>query len=123
MKFVQAAVDAGSLLANPGDAAEFLHDPAHEHGQSGARLKSLRFLLGHFRGEGRCAATGYTFQKEVIGTMEAGGQFIALRMAASYPLADGRQDTHRALVIVGSKPGSQRISGARVHRRWPHSPI
>ena len=53
--------------------------------------------------------TGYTFQKEIIGTFEAGGRFIALRMDASYPLPDGRKDVHKALVIVGSEPSSGTI--------------
>ena len=53
--------------------------------------------------------TSYTFQKEVIGTFEAGGRFIALRMDASYPLPDGRKDVHKALVIVGSEPSSGTI--------------
>jgi hypothetical protein len=41
---------------------------------------------------------------------EAGGRFIALRMDASYPLADGRKDVHKALVIVGSEPSSGSIT-------------
>ena len=58
----------------------------------------------------------YAFQKEVIGSFEAGGRFIALRMDASYPLADGRKDVHKAFVIVGSEPHrpNQR---PRLHRR------
>jgi len=52
----------------------------------------------------------YAFQKEVIGTFEAGGRFIALRMDASYPLADGRKDVHKALVIVGSEAASGSIT-------------
>ena len=67
-------------------------------------MKPLEFLLGHFRGEGRYAMVEYAFQKEVIGSFEAGGRFIALRMDASYPLADGRKDVHKAFVIVGSEP-------------------
>ena len=109
--FVRTAVQADSLMVSPGAAEEFLHDPVHEHSKPDAHLKPLRFLLGHFRGEGRCATSGYTFQKEVIGTFEAGGRFIALRMAASYPLADGGKDTHRALVIVGPKSSSGSITG------------
>ena len=108
--FVTAAVRAGSLLIDPGDAEEYLHDPVHDHGKSSAHLKPLRFLLGHFRGEGRYAMTEYAFHKEVIGSFEAGGRFIALRMDASYPLADGRKDVHKALVIVGSEPSSGNIT-------------
>ncbi|HVY71642.1 MAG TPA: hypothetical protein VHH73_17050 [Verrucomicrobiae bacterium] len=111
LNFADAAVRSDSLLISPGEAGGFLHDPVHEHDQPDPRLKTLRFLLGHFQGEGCHAASGYTFQKEVIGAFEAGGRFIALRMAASYPLADGRQDTHRALVIVGPARSTGGIIG------------
>lgn len=104
LEFAKAAAQAGSLLIDAGDAEEFRHDPVHDHGKPSAHLKPLRFLLGHFRGEGRYAMTEYAFQKELIGSFEAGGRFIALRMDASYPLADGRKDVHKALVIVGSDP-------------------
>jgi hypothetical protein len=110
LEFVKAAVRAGSLLIDAGAAEEFRHDPVHDHGKPSAQLKALRFLLGHFRGEGRFAMTEYAFHKEVIGTFEAGGRFIALRMDASYPLADGRNDVHKALVIVGSEPASGNIT-------------
>jgi hypothetical protein len=108
--FVRAAAKAGSLLVDAGAAADFRHDPVHDHGNPSAHLKPLRFLLGHFRGEGRYAMTEYAFHKEVIGSFEAGGRFIALRMDASYPLADGRKDVHKALVIVGSEPSSGNIT-------------
>jgi hypothetical protein len=110
LDYVKAAVGAGSLLVDPGPAAEFLYDPVHDDGKPTAHLKPLRFLLGHFRGEGRYAMTEYAFQKEVIGSFEAGGRFIALRMDASYPLADGRKDVHKALVIVGSESSSGNIT-------------
>jgi hypothetical protein len=112
LAFVKAAVRAGSLLIDAGAAEEFRHDPVHvhDHGKPSAQLKPLRFLLGHFRGEGRFVMSEYAFRKEVIGTFEAGGRFIALRMDASYPLADGRNDVHKALVIVGSEPSSGNIT-------------
>lgn len=110
LEFVKAAAQAGSLLIDAGDAEELRHDPVHDHGKPSAHLKPLRFLLGHFRGEGRYAMTEYAFQKEMIGSFEAGGRFIALRMGASYPLADGRKDVHKALVIVGSEPSSGNIT-------------
>jgi len=110
LDFVKAAVQAGSLLIDAGAAEDLRHDPVHDHGKPSAHLKPLRFLLGHFRGEGRYAMTEYAFQKEVIGSFEAGGRFIALRMDASYPLADGRKDVHKALVIVGSEPSSGNIT-------------
>ena len=101
-----------SLLVNPGEAQAFLHDPVHERAKPDTHLKRLRFLLGHFHGEGCYATGGYRFEKEVVGGLEAGGRFIALRMAASYPLADGRKDIHRALVIVGGKTLCQQESPA-----------
>ncbi len=111
LAFVRSAVEADSLLVGSGKVQALFHDPVHHEMKPNAHLKPLQFLIGHFRGEGRCAPNGYAFQKEVVGTSEAGGRFIALRMAASYPLADGRKDTHRALVIVGPKPGSGGIVG------------
>jgi hypothetical protein len=51
--------------------------------------------------------TPYTFHKEVIGTPEAGGRFIGLRMGVSYPLLDGRTDVHQAFVIVGAEASSR----------------
>ena len=110
LDFVRAALKAGSLLIDAGAAEDFRHDPAHDHGKPSTHLKPLRFLVGHFRGEGRYAMTEYIFQKEVIGSFEAGGRFIALRMDACYPLADGRKDVHKALVIVGSEPASGNIT-------------
>jgi hypothetical protein len=107
--FIKGAIKAGSLLIDHGIAEDFRHDPVHDYGKPGAHLKPLRFLLGHFRGEGRYAMTAYAFHKEVIGSVEAGGRFIALRMDASYPLADGRKDVHKALVIVGSEPTTGNI--------------
>lgn len=111
LSFAKSAVQADSLLVNPGNAAAYLHDPFHAHPKPDAHSKALQFLLGRFRGEGHCGSGGYTFQKEVVGTFEAGGRFMALRMAATYPSTDGRKDTHRALVIVGSKPSSGNIAG------------
>ena len=80
-----------------------VHDPEERQ----QLLQPLRFLIGHFRGEGRYANRAGTFHKEVIGTWEAGGRFVGLRMSLTYPLQDGRQDNHEALVIVGtaSTPG------------------
>lgn len=104
LKFARAAVRANSLLVDTGAAEKFRFDPVHDHGKPSAHMTSLEFLLGHFRGEGRCAMADYAFHKEVIGSFEAGGRFIALRMDASYPLADGRKDVHKAFVMVGTEP-------------------
>jgi len=107
LDFAKSAVEAGTLLIDPAEAAPFLHDPAHDHGRVDAHLQPLRFLLGHFRGKGRVAKNEYTFDKEVAGTLEAGGRFIGLRMSATYPRANGIKDVHKALVIVGSPSSRQ----------------
>jgi hypothetical protein len=111
LNFADAAVRAGSLLVPPGGAEHLLHDPVHHHEATGAHLRPLTFLLGRFRGEGRYTASAYTFKKELVGSYEAGGRFIALRMDASYPTPDGQTDVHKALVIVGAEPSSGSITG------------
>ena len=110
LEFVQRAAHAGTLLVDAAGAERFRYDPVHDHAKPGAHLQPVQFLVGHFRGEGTYGMTPYKFQKEVIGTWEAGGRFIALRMDAAYPLADGGKDVHRALVIVGSAPSSGKIT-------------
>lgn len=72
-------------------------------------LQPLAFLLGHFYGEGHYVRRSGSFQKEVTGVWEAGGRFISLRMGVNYPLADGRNDCHQALVIIGADPKTQAI--------------
>lgn len=107
VQFAKVAVRANSLLVDTGAAEKFRFDPVHDHGKPSAHMKPLEFLLGHFRGEGKYAMTDYAFHKEVIGSFEAGGRFIGLRMDASYPLADGRKDVHKAFVIVGSETSGE----------------
>lgn len=109
LRFANKAAAAGTLLLDAQEAQQYRFDPVHDEPKQNVHLNHLLFLLGHFRGEGKYATTSYTFQKEVIGTFEAGGRFIALRMDASYPLPDGRKDVHKALVIVGSEPSSGTI--------------
>ena len=109
LKFANRAAAAGTLLLDAQEAQQYRFDPVHDGPKPNVHLNHLLFLLGHFRGEGKYAMTGYTFSKEVIGAFEAGGRFIALRMDASYPLSDGRKDVHKALVIVGSEPSSDTI--------------
>ena len=109
LRFANRAAAAGTLLLDAQEAQQYRFDPVHDGPKPNVHLNHLLFLLGHFRGEGKYAMTGYTFSKEVIGAFEAGGRFIALRMDASYPLPDGRKDVHKALVIVGSEPSSDTI--------------
>ena len=78
-------------MTSAGSAERFRFDPVHDHLKPSVHLMPLQFLLGHFRGRGKYAMTSYTFHKELIGTPEAGGRFIALRMGVSYPLAMAEQ--------------------------------
>jgi hypothetical protein len=110
-RFANDAARAGSLLVPSAGAEEFRYDPLHRHERPNTQLKAIRFLLGHFRGEGRFGCDGAFFEKELFGSYEAGGRFIGLRMAASYQLPEGGTDTHRALVIVGAGPGSGVLTG------------
>jgi hypothetical protein len=110
LNFVKAVRQSGTLLIDAGQADQFRFDPVHAPHKPGTHLKPLQFLLGHFRGEGKYAMVPYSFQKEVIGTMEAGGRFIALRMDVAYPLTDGQLDVHKALVIAGAELSSGKIA-------------
>lgn len=78
-------------------AADLVHDP-EERRQA---LQPLRFLLGHFHGEGRYVHRAGTFAKDMTGSWEAGERFLGLRMTVTYPLQDGRKDIHAALVLIG----------------------
>lgn len=109
LEFARQARDAGTLMMSAGGAEPFRFDPVHDHAKPSVHLTPLQFLLGHFRGEGKYTMTPYTFHKEVIGTPEAGGRFIALRMGVSYPLVDGRTDVHNALVMVGAQATPDRF--------------
>ena len=109
--FVKAAAKAGSFLVPSAGVDEFRYDPVHRDRNMARALRPVRFLLGHFRGEGRFARSSDIFQKELFGTSEASGRFVALRMEATYPLPEGGNDVHRALVIVGSEGRSGAITG------------
>jgi len=99
--YVRAAFAAGSMLVPERGAIEPLRiDPDHG-GAPAAQLRAVHFLSSRFRGAGRYADGSYSFTKELVGTYEAGGRVLALRMAAHYPTADHGLDVHRALVIVG----------------------
>src|SRR5262245_15109964 len=109
LSFASKAAAAGTLVLDAQDAEQYRFDPVHDQPKQNVHLNHLLFLLGHFRGEGEYAMTAYRFQKEVIGTFEAGGRFIALRMDASYPLSSGRKDVHKALAVIGSETSSDTI--------------
>jgi NADH:ubiquinone oxidoreductase subunit E len=107
--FAQRAATAGTLLIELGTADPFEFDPVHDHDKGSVPLRKLQFLLGHFQGEGREVTQPKTFQKELVGTWEAAGRCIALRMGVTYPLADGRKDTHNAFVAIGVNPTTEGI--------------
>ena len=73
-------------------------------------LKTTTVSLGSFSWRRKIRDDSILFSKEVIGTTEAGGRFIALRMDVVYPLTDGQQDVHKALVIAGAEPLSGKIA-------------
>jgi hypothetical protein len=110
LDYAGRAARARTLLVDPGHAAAFRFDPVHDHDRASAPLQRLAFLVGHFAGEGRYPGRGGRFHKEVVGSWEAGGRFIGLRMAVTYPLDDGRDDVHEALVLVGYDADSGRYS-------------
>jgi (2Fe-2S) ferredoxin len=111
-EFARAAAAERSLLAPERSNVEGFHfDPDHADDVATAPLRSVHFLVGRFRGEGRYADGTYSFRKEVVGAYEAGGRFVTLRMEARYPTTDGGTDVHRALVVVGATPESNRLAG------------
>jgi hypothetical protein len=101
LSYADRARLSGTLLVDSGSAEAFRFDPVHDHDRASVPLQRLAFLVGHFSGEGYYPDRGGTFHKEVLNSREAGGRFIGLRMAVTYPLEDGRNDVHEALVLVG----------------------
>lgn len=101
LDYAGRAASACTLLVDPDGAQSYVFDPVHQADAGSGRQRPLAFLIGHFAGEGRHADGSGGFHKEVIGSWEAGGRFIGLRMAVTYLLDDGRNDVHHALVLVG----------------------
>lgn len=101
LDYAGRAAGAGTLLVDPAEAQTYLFDPVHEGEGGSGRQQRLAFLIGHFAGDGRHADGTGGFHKEVIGSWEAGGRFVGLRMAVTYVLDDQRSDVHHALVLVG----------------------
>lgn len=107
--FAQRAAAAGTLLVEQGSAEAFAFDPVHDHEHGSVVLQPLRFLLGRFQGEGEETTRPMSFQKEMVGSLEAGGRCLALRMGVTYPLANGQKDTHNAFVTIGVNPDTEAI--------------
>jgi hypothetical protein len=104
LQFVEQATSMGSLLGDPGKSAPYFYDPVHDPEKQDVQLLKFDYLIGHFRGEGKYLDQDLGFKKEVIGSWEVGGRFISLRMSATYFLADGGTDIHKAMVILGFNP-------------------
>jgi hypothetical protein len=101
LSFAQRAARAKTLLVDAGTAQPFRYDPIHEPAKPSAALESVRFLLGHFEGTVELPLEQRSIQKEVIGSWEAGGRFLSLRMAATYRRTDGSWDRHQVFIILG----------------------
>ena len=112
--FAQRAARAKTLLVDAGTAQPFRYDPIHEPGKPSAALESVRFLLGHFEGTVELPLEQRSIQKEVVGSWEAGGRFLSLRMAATYRRTNGEWDRHQAFIILG--PDEE--TGALVSRAY-----
>lgn len=100
-EYAARAAGARTLLVDTAGAQAYLFDPVHQAESGSGRQQPLAFLIGHYTGEGRHADGSGGFHKEVIGSWEAGGRFVGLRMAVTYRLDNGRYDVHNALVLVG----------------------
>jgi len=99
--FVQRAAQAKTLLVDAGTAQPFRFDPVHQPEKPSAALESVRFLLGHFEGGVELPLEQRSIHKEVVGSWEAGGRFLSLRMAATYRQTNGSWDRHQAFIILG----------------------
>ena len=84
-------------LLDPLPSDKFAHPPKPPP----PLLRKLEFLVGRFHGDGSYAKGGRPFHKQMVGTWEAGGQFLSLRMRVVYPLKDGLLDVHEACVMLG----------------------
>lgn len=73
-------------------------------------LGQLAFLVGRFRGEGVLPDGRVRVEKESVGSWEAGGHFLALRLVASYWVGERLADRHEAMVLVGIEPESLALS-------------
>ena len=105
--YAKAAHALGSFVVPDSNVDALRFDLEHGSFEPAARLGHIQFLSGRFRGEGEYADGAYKFVKEMVGSYEAGGRCMTLRMEARYPTSDGRHDLHRAIVVVGLAPESK----------------
>jgi hypothetical protein len=109
--FAKRAAAEGTLLISPGEAQPFRFDPVHDHEHTSGPMQALSFLLGHYSGEGVFADGSEGFQKESVGDWQVSGRFLGLRLGVTYPLPDGRKDTHTAFVMLGVNPDTGHLEG------------
>jgi hypothetical protein len=114
LSFAQRAAQAKTLLVDAGTAQPFRFDPIHEPEKPSTALEYVRFLLGHFEGTVELPQEQRSIQKEVVGSWEAGGRFLSLRMAATYRKTNGSWDRHQAFIVLG--PDEE--TGALVSRAY-----
>ena len=114
LSFAQRAAQAKTLLIDAGTAQPFRFDPIHEPEKPSAALEYVRFLLGHFEGTVELPQEQRSIRKEVVGSWEAGGRFLSLRMAATYRKTNGSWDRHQAFIVLG--PDEE--TGALVSRAY-----
>ena len=109
VRFADRAAEARTLLISPGEEQIYRFDPTHESPAMNLPLRRLEFLLGDF--EGSCIYEGgdQTFHKEAIGSWEVGGRYIGIRMAVTYPIPDGRKDTHTAFAMIGTNRSTRQL--------------
>ena len=110
--YAKRAAAAKTLLVPPGDEQAHRFDPTHDCAARNLPLRRLEFLVGTFEGEGVLESGQETFHKECVGNWEVGGRYIAIRMAVTYPLPDGRKDRHTALALIGTDRRTQHLEGS-----------
>jgi hypothetical protein len=101
LAFAARAKHAGTMLVESGSVAPFQFDPVHDHEKGSAALEPLRFLVGRFEGRVDVPHERRSLSKEVMGTWEAGGRVLTLRMTVTYRRNDAQSDRHQAFVIIG----------------------
>lgn len=104
LEFARRASGAGTLQIESESVEPFRYDPDHAAEKPSPALLPLKFLIGRFEGTVELLEERRSIHKQVVGSWETGGRFLALRMAATYQQFDGKHDRHQALVLVGADP-------------------
>lgn len=104
LEFATRASGAGTLQIESESVEPFRYDPNRAGEKPSPALLPLKFLIGRFEGTVELLEERRSIHKQVVGSWETGGRFIALRMAATYQQFDGNHDRHQALVLVGADP-------------------